>query len=99
VSAKWTCTDCLGEINKECEYCNVIGEIKPRKKSRKKRIIEEEEEDEEMHEQCNDGIRSKSWSELDGCENPLRTFVQWLVTAFSNNAPTIAYAHAGGHYV
>jgi len=99
VSVKWTCTDCLGKINIDCEYCNEIGEVKLKKKSRRKRIIEEEENDEDTHEQGNEGIRSRSWSELEGCENPLRSFVQWLVTAFSNNVPTIAYAHAGGHYV
>lgn len=98
ISAKWTCTECLGEIRPECEICSELGEMKPRKSKRGKKRDKEAEATEEIMEQ-NSCQRSKYWSELEGCENPLRDFVRWFVTAFPNNAPTLAYAHAGGHYV
>jgi hypothetical protein len=43
--------------------------------------------------------REKSWSEIEGCKNPLKEFVRWILTAFSKDVPTLAWAHAGGHYV
>jgi hypothetical protein len=43
--------------------------------------------------------REKSWSEIEGCKNPLKEFVRWILTAFNKDVPTLAWAHAGGHYV